>query len=187
MSRPKRETAKAPDQFHRLARCPNCWCGIPQETQICDYCYASLSFVEGEIWTVNVIVCSHCGHEVEPSKVRCRECGQSLRETCPACGEDVMTPDRHRCPGCGVKRAEFYEICLRQDRERRQEEAATTAKGRRLGLLIVWLGPVFVLLAAGLHYSKGATGPARAALVSGLVFGALALLLTMLVLSSRRD
>lgn len=176
-----------PGRVPRLARCPNCWCGIPAETEICDFCYASLTYVEGEIWTVSSIVCSHCGHEVRTSVVECPECRQPLIGTCPACGEDAVRSDGNGCSGCGAKRDEFYEICLRQERQRLRAREATTLRGTRLGLTLFWLAPFFFFLVGASHYLKGAAEAARGACVIGLFFTAFALLMTKLMLSSPPD
>lgn len=98
-----------------------------------------------------------------------------------------MRPGQNRCSRCGARRAEFYEICLRQDRERSQLRAASSSKGTKIGLLMLWLVTLFFLVVAGYHYLEGEIAAARVACATGLVYLGLALFLTKAILSAPCD
>jgi len=52
--------------------------------------------------------CPHCGEEVQPSFIFCRNCGRRLRVKCKEC-EMYLEPDWKVCPFCGTNQRKKKE------------------------------------------------------------------------------
>ena len=72
--------------------------------------------------------CRNCGHEVDPSYLRCPSCTRKLKEPCASCGKP-LDPRWRVCPYCEAEVA----AALRQGGEprRQRRQGARTEAGKR--------------------------------------------------------
>lgn len=84
--------ATAPAQME----CPSCHTKLPEGAKFCFGCGAKI-----ESLNENEVICPKCGQKTPKGKF-CMQCGQSMINTCPNCGNEL--PDRAKfCLNCGQK------------------------------------------------------------------------------------
>jgi hypothetical protein len=84
---------------------------------------------EGRLQLLENRTCSACGHEIEPSFLRCPHCMKKLKEPCRSCGKPV-DPSWRVCPFCEAEIVGRTPPPSRSGRRGRRPSAADRAAER---------------------------------------------------------
>jgi hypothetical protein len=142
-----------------LRKCPNCACGFPLTSSLCEYCSAILAVgEERDGLRVASLVCNHCGGQNDAQAKRCSACNQDLFRACPRCRGEIPHVTGGSCPRCGLLESRFFEECLRLESQKQRARARIEKRNERLRIffLMLYLGVALLFgVASWLSHSAG--------------------------------